>query len=283
MITSALISQCRREYGDIPKYVKVSRAGDGSTTIFNTGRFPVIEGSYTIRRGTSALVENSGYTLDKDSGDITTLFTPTAAQTIDATLKFAHWRDQNWVEAINQAIEELNARGFFKQVVRDTSTMRISANVRVYSGPTNCVDLYEVLESDNQTVSGGFRKMAVNWSYQQDANKLILGNKPAANNRLAISYLRNLLTYNATTATLDPANDWIEAVKKRAGAIFYRSVAGKIAKQGNASIDEGHFSFTNLRTMANDLDAQFDLFARRKKPTRPAKDVQYHLETGGVA
>ena len=77
--------------------------------------------------------------------------------------------------------------------------------------------------------------------------------------------------------------DWVEMVKKRAGAIYFRSLAAKIAKQGNASIDEGHFSFTNLRTMANDLDKDFEVMALRKKPTRPAKGIQWHIPDGGEA
>jgi len=283
MITSALITQCRREFGDIGKSVQVSKAGDASSTVFNVGKFPVIEGSYTVLRNTSALVENSGYNYDLDNGNLTTLFTPSTSQTIKSQHKYAHWRDRHWAEAINQGIEEMNARGFFRQVVRNTAIMRISANVRVYSGPSACIDLYEVLESDNATVSGGFRKLGINWSYQQDANKMVLGNKPSTANRLAISYLRNMQTYTATSATLDVANDWIEGVKKFTGAKFYRSLAGKIATQGAATVDEGHFSFTNLRTMANDLSTEFDLFARRKKPTRPAKDMSYHIDGGGVA
>ncbi len=161
--------------------------------------------------------------------------------------------------------------------------MAISANVQSYSGPTNCVDLYEVLQSDDYTLSGNFVKLACNWRYNQDANKLVLGNIPSVKNKLAVSYLRNLKTYSATSATLDALDDWKELIKKKAGATFYRSLAGKIAKQGNASIDEGHFSFSNLRTMANDLDTQFEIEVKRKKPTRPAKDLDYHDPAGGVA
>ena len=52
-------------------------------------------------------------------------------------------------------------------------------------------------------------------------------------------------------------------------------------KQVQYSIDL--FSFTNLRTMANDLDAEFERLAARKKPTRPAKDIGFQNPNGGVA
>lgn len=283
MITSALISQLRRQYDDKPKSTRVARAGDGATTLFNLGKFPVIEGSYSIYKGTSAQTEGSNYTLDKDTGDLNYSIAPAASIEAIADYKYANFRDQNWVEAINHGIESLNSRGFFKQVVRNTAIMRLSANVRVYNGPSACIDLYEVLESDDYTVSGGFRRLGVNWSYQQDANKLVLGNKPTVANRLAISYLRNLKTYTAISATLDVLDDWLELVKVKAGAYYFRHMAAKKATEGNANIDEGHFSFTSLRTMANDLEADFERLAARKKPTRPTKEFQYHLGGGGVA
>ena len=282
MLISTLIAQLRREYSDEPKSVIVSRQGNGSINVFNTGKFPVVESSYQVYiSGGAAKTENVHYYFDLDNGDITTVATPGNGIEVKASLKYAEWRDKNWMEAIAQSIETLNARGFFRQIIR--SSFNVSANVQSYSAPSACVDLYEFLVSDNYTVSGNFKKPQYNTSYQQDANKLVLGNKPSVANKAVISYLRNLQTPSATTMSADILSDWNELVKKKAGAIFYRSLAGKIAKQGNASVDEGHFSFTNLRTMANDLDAEFERLAARKKPTRPTKDIQFQNPNGGVA
>lgn len=281
MLISTLIAQLRREYNDEPKSVTLSRQGNGNINIFNTGKFPIIENSYTVYVSGIVKTDLTDYDFDLDNGDLQITSTPGNGIIVKADLKYAEWRDKNWMEAIAQSVETLNARGFFRQVVRFSKG--ISANVQSYSGPSACVDIYELLVSDNSTVSGNFKKPQVNWSYQQDANKLVLGNKPSTANKALISYLRNLQTPSATTMTLDTLNDWNELVKKKAGALFFRSLAGKIAKQGNASIDEGHFSFTNLRTMANDLDAEFERLAARKKPTRPAKDIGFVLSNGGVA
>ncbi len=267
---------------DQPESSQATRQGDGSTTLFNLGAFPVVEGSYSIYKGTSGQTETTHYTLDKDNGDLQFVAAPGNIE-VKANFKYAHWRDLNWVEALNQGIGQLNARGFFRQTVRNTAIMRISAGVRVYSGPSACVDLYEVLRFSNRGVSGDYEKLPGNWSYQQDANKLVLGWNPTVAEPIAISYLRNLKTYAATSATIDVLDDWVEIVKKKAGAIFFRSLAAKVAKKGNANIDEGHFSFTNLRAMAGDLDNEVERLAQRKKPTRPAKDIQWHLQGGGIA
>lgn len=281
MITSALIAQLRREAGDEPKSVRVARAGNGLVNLFSLGKFPVIENSYAITVGTSARTEGDGgtqYAIDLDAGELSINSTPANGIEVKAQYKYAFWRDKNWNEAINKSIETLNARGFFRQTMRQS--FGLSANVRVFSGPSACIDMYEVLYAP---VSGQLSKLPQNWSYQQDANKLVLGAPFTSNYTGYRSYLRNMQTYSSTSATLDILNDWVELVKIKSQATFYRAMAGKIAKQGNATVDEGHFSFTNLRTMANDLDAEFERLAARKKPTRPAKDLQFFNEGGGIA
>jgi len=280
MIISALISECRREFDDVSKSTRVSRAGDGVTTLFNTASFPIIEGSYSVKKGTSAQAETTDYAINLDNGDVQFVSAPANTYQTSINFKTATWRDVNWNDAIGNAIDELNARGFFRQIVRNNTIMSLSGNVRTYSGPSACVDLYEVLGFDDRTTSGTYAKLPGNWSYQQDANKLVLGWNPSNAEKLSISYLRNLQKYSATSATLDVLPDWYILLKKKAGANFYRSLAAKVAKQGNATIDEGHFSFTNLRAMANDLDNEFNTLALRKKPTRPAKSIQFYV--GGV-
>lgn len=284
MITSALIKALRREVGDNPKSTQVLRAGNAVVNLFNLGKFPIVEGSYSIYKGTSAMAETTDYTLDKDNGDLRMLLTPGNGVEVKSQHKYAFWRDQNWNDAITSRISELNARGFFRQIVRASGLVYLSANIQRFNGPSACVDLYELLvPAANGSASGQLTQPYVNWSYQQDANKIVLGQKPFVGSRAVVSYLRNLQTYEATSATLDLLPEWIEIIDRGAQADFYRALAGKVAKEGNASIDEGHFSFTNLRTMANDLEQEFDRLALRKKPTRPAKDMQYFLPTGGTA
>ena len=278
MIVSALITQCRREFNDIPKSTESSRQADGTSTVHNTGAFPVIENSYSVYFNSVGKTETTDYTLDKDSGDLQTVVAQSNGVEILINFKYANFRDAHWVEAINHGIQSLNARGFFRQIVDET--LYISANKRSFSGPTNCVDAYKLVYSPT---SGSYVKLPVNWTYQQDANKFTLGDVSSTKLSGLVSYLRNLKTYTATSATIDALDDWIELIKKKAGEYYFRHMAAKIATQGAATIDEGHFSFTNLRTMANDMGGTFNEMAIRKKPTRPAKDVQWHIPGGGVA
>lgn len=192
--------------------------------------------------------------------------------------KYANWRDKNWVDAINNGIDDLAARGYYRQVVR--LSRYLSAGVRAFSAPSACIDAYELLQS---ATSGSFQKLGTNWSYQQGANKIVLGNPPIVKLSGAISYLRSMQKYTATSATLDVQDEWLNLVKKNAKAQYWSFMAGKSASQGNAKVEEGHFSFTSLRTQARDLMNEFQSEAPRYKPTRPAKDIQWQQDKGGVA
>lgn len=282
MITSAMISELRRENRDIKKSTRMTKTGDGSSNLYNVGNFPIIEGSYTIYKGTSAQIETTNYTFDLDTGDLQFVTAPTSAYETKAQYKYAHWRDKDYIEAINQGIEALNARGFYKQIINDVTSMRISANIRKYTCPDKCKDLYSVLESDNNTVSGNYIRLGTNWTYSPETNELLLGGYPSTANRLSISYLRGLRTYSTTSATLDIPSGCFELVKKFASSKFFTSLAAKIAQEPHANIDEGHFSFSNLRTMAKDKMEEFHVEAQRTKPMRPAREIQYHIEGGGV-
>lgn len=278
MITSALIAQCRRDSNDIPRSTRMARTGDGTTNLFNVGRTPIVENSYSVYKGTSAQTNISDYTLDLDNGDLQYATAPGSGVDAIAEFKYANWRDANWNEAINDGIQELNARGFFRQYTRVAQT--ISAGVRTFAAPSACVDLYELLYSP---ASGTYSRPDVNWSYQEDANKVVLGGAPTTTLSASISYLRNMQTYTATSATLDAKDTWVPLIKKYAQYKYFEYMAGKIATQGNASIDEGHFSFSNARAQANSLFNEFSIGAQRAKPTRPAKAIGYAIMGGGNA
>lgn len=280
MITSALISQCRRAFDDIPKLSQAAKNADGVSTNFNLGRQGILEGTYNVYYNTSAKVETTDYTLDKDSGDIKTNTLLANGINLNATFKYARFRDAQWVEAINAGIDKLNARGFFRQVT-DFRAFGISANVQKYAGPSACVDIYNLRESSNATISGYYQPLRGNWTYMQDSNTVQLGYRPAAANFAIISYLRNLQTYSATSATIDAKSDWLEMLKLAAGEYHFNFMASRIATRGQASIDEGHFSFTNAFQMARQLRDQFDELSKKKKPTRPAKDINYFIPGGG--
>ena len=282
MILSGLISQLRSKYDDVPRAAQVSKTGDGTATLFNVGRnrVPIMENSYSVYKGTSAQIETTNYTLDKDAGDIEFVTAPTSAYAIKVNFKHANFRDKGWREAVNDGIDKLNARGYTRQIVRDTSSFIISAGQQSYNAPANAKDVYQILVNDG---AGNYGNISANWTFQEDAGKIVLGWKPTVGASAAISYTRKLRKYTAVSATVDVKDEWLELLEKQAGSYYFRARASRIAQQGNATVQEGHFSFTSLRTQARDLEDEFNREAVRMKPTAAAKDIRYHIAGGGKA
>lgn len=272
---ATLISQLRREFRDVPRTSQVAKTGDGSANLFAIGRYPIVEGSVSVYKGTSAQTSGTHYFLDMDNGEVSFVSAPTSAYVTKVNFKHAWFRDRDWVEAVNNGISWLNSRGFFRQIVRSPSLFHLSANVRVYNAPSACVDLYELLLHQNRTSSGAYIRTPGRWEYQNDQNKVTLEFLPSVLEPATISYLRAMQTYTATSATVDVKDEWLEAVKMKAGEYFHLAVASRLAREGNQSIEEGHFSFTNLRTMAETLGQRATELSVRLKPTRPAKNVKF--------
>jgi len=275
MITSALISKLRRKYNDLPELHQDIRTGDGSSTVYKTMKAPIKESSFTQYVSGVAI---TGYTIDLDTGDLT--LGAATSQEIKSQYKAVKFRDQHWLEFIQDAFDSFGDQ-FFKTVIRSVTGITLSADVQVYDCPSDCIRLTEVLESDNYTTSGNFKKPYVNMSYDRRSNKLVLGAKPSKANYLKISYQRKLTRPTATTSTLDVEDNWLQLLDLHVGAQQARSYADRIAKQGNVSVEEGHISMSHLRTLANDSDVKFENLKRKLKPVMPSISIPYYIHGGG--
>jgi len=278
MIVSALISVLRRRYNDLPIKHQDALVGDGASTIYRTQFSPIKEGSCKLYFSNS-LVAASGYTFDYDTGDL--VLGGSTTSEIKIQYQEVKFRDQHWLEAIQSSVDSLGDQ-FFKGVVGDVSSMHISANVQKYNCPSSCIRLTEVLESDNYTASGNWSKLRINKRYDRLTNSLIIGAKPGKANYLLISYLRKITRPAATTSVLDTEDKWNELIELKAGAYFTRSMASKVAQQGNVSVEEGHFSMAQLRALANDNEIMFENLKKKLKPVMPASEIPYYMHGGGI-
>lgn len=277
MITSALITKLRRKYNDLPENHQDIRDGDGSSTIYKTMKAPIEEDSFK-QYINDVLQNTTGYTIDLDTGDLE--LGAATSNKIKSQYKGVKFRDQHWLEFIQDVFDSVGDQ-FFKTVVRSVTGITLSANVQVYDCPSSCIRLTEVLESDDYTSGGNFKKPFVNMSYDRRSNKLILGAKPTKANYLQISYQRKLTRPTATSSTLDVENSWLQLLDSHVGAAQARSYADRIAKQGNVSVEEGHISMSHLRQLANDNDIKFENLKRKLKPVMPSISIPYYIHGGG--
>ena len=277
MLISEYISVLRRRYNDLPVKHEDVRTGDGSSTVYKTQYAPIKEGSFKLYLNNS-LIAASGYTIDLDTGDLVLIAASSAE--IKSQYQEVKFRDQHWLEAIQSAVDSLGDQ-YFRSVVGDISSMYISANVQKYNCPSSCIRLTKVMESTDYTSAGSWAKPRINTRYDRRSNVLLLGSKPTKANYLLISYLRKITRPTATTSALDVEDNWLQLLDLKSGAFFYRSIASKIAQQGNATVEEGHLSMAQLRALANDNEIMFENLKKKLKPIMPASEIPYYIPEGG--
>lgn len=277
MIVSGFISALRRKYNDNPVKHNDVRTGDGSSTVYKTMFSPIKEGSFKLYVN-NALQASSGYTIDEDTGDIVLI--AATSNEINAQYQEVRFRDQHWLEIIQSAFHSLGDQ-FFKSVVGDTSGIALVKNQQTYDCPSSCIRMMTVLQSDDYTISGGWTKPRINSRYDRRSNKLILSAKPSKANYMNLSYLSKLTVPTATSDTMDIEDNWLELLDLKSGSQFLRSMANRVAQQGNATIEEGHLSISHLRQLANDNEAMYENLKRKLKPVMPASEIPFYVHGGG--
>jgi len=280
MITSALVTQLRRDVSDVPVLHQDKITGDNSSTVYKTKYSPVLEDSMILRIGGTAKTEGLGndYTLDDDTGVID--LASVTSSGIEARYKGVNFTNQEWLDAIGDTIDEMGDQ-FFRMVVRSTSGITLSAGVQVYDGPSGCLKIIEFLESDNFTSGGTFKKPFTNWRHDRRANKLILGSAPSKANYAQLTYCRKVAKPTALSSTLDLEDAWIQMVKHGTKSKYLRSVAAKIAQQGNVNTEQGMLRLNQIRAVAVDEETKYELLRRRVKPVLPALANNFHIPTSG--
>jgi len=277
MITSAMITKLRRKYNDLPRSHEDQIAGDGASTVYQTRFSPIKESSFRLYVNNS-LRAASAYTIDYDTGDLQ--LGAATSGTIKVQYQEVKFRDQSWLEFIQEGIGDFGDT-FYRSAMRNPSAVTLSAGKQVYDMPSACIRLLEVLESDDFTSAGNFKRPGVNISYDRRSNKMILGNKPTRANYLQISYLKKLAKPTATSSVLDLEDNWLDILDKKVGAIQARSYADRISKQGNVSVEEGALSVAQLRALANDNEIIFRDAIKKNRPVLPAISIPFYIPTGG--
>jgi hypothetical protein len=280
MIISDFILKLRRKYNDNPVKHEDVIQGDGSSTVYRTQFFPILEGSYRLYVGGVLKTESTDYDIDLDTGDID-LADATSAE-IRIQYQEVKFRDQHWLEVIQDSFDSFGDQ-FFKSVIRSSSGIALVANQDVYDCPSSCIRLTEALESTTYLSAGPFRPLSTNVRYDRASNKMVLGQKPNRANYMEISYLRKLTRPVAVANTLDIDDKWLKLLDLKSGAEFLRSMANRYAQQGNATIEEGYLSVAQLRQLANDNEQMYENLKSNIRPVMPASTISYYINGAGIA
>lgn len=282
MLVSGFIKQIRLEFNDLPEKHRETKGGDNNSTVYKALKSPVLEDSYALFVNDILQTEgvSANYTLDKDTGDI--VLGASTPNEIRFQYQSVNFKDQHWLEFIQSAFHAMGDE-FWRKTVRSTGSITLSANVQAYDCPSSCIRLTQFLQSDDWTNAGNYIRPNVNYRYDRGSNKLILGNKPSKANYVSIDFLRRLAVPTGQASVLDVEDRWLELLRQKVGAIAHQSIASKIAQQGNATIEDGYLSVSNLRQIAKDHEIMYENLKKRLKPTMPSFEIPFHLATGGVA
>ena len=107
MLVSEFITILRRSSKDLPVLTRDTFDGDGITSVFRTREAPILEDSFTVKVGGTIQVEDTDFTIDRDTGVITFTSAPVSgSDNISIAYQYVNTSDTEWLEIINDILLE---------------------------------------------------------------------------------------------------------------------------------------------------------------------------------
>ena len=290
MTYATLIDKYRRESGDKKRRVHVDWIGDGATTVFQMplDTFPVLDDSstYTVKVNGVTMTETTQYTLDKATGTITFVSTPTNGHAVTIDSIACHLSDADWLTIINDTILSMGD-DFFKEfvdLVNFTTTANMTSLSLVASQP-NCIAVYEWLYRKSTNEDWRPVDNFCNWRYDRDNNTLYNSSRDIFTVTGELFKVRGLKTYtlgDETTDTIDVQDRFLTIVEYGTLARYwrwrYKDVIDLVSK----------FTTENTRTALQEIIMLSDRFDRsyeaekaKLKPQKPARNIPVYKDGAG--
>lgn len=290
MLYSALITQLRNQVGDTRRRVHVDFTGDGSTTIFLLPKdtFPVLDqsGTYILKVATVTQVENTDFTLDKNTGTI--VFTNTApsngaAITWDGSAVYL--TDQNWLDIINSTIYSMGD-DFWKEFIDTALTATANMlSLSLNSGQPNAIAIYEFQRRISTADNWKPVEESCNWRYDRDNNIIYIGSRDAFTTTGELLRLRGLKKYTIGTAvgdTLDVQDKFLTILEYGSIARYwrfrYKSVIELVSKM---SQEPSRTPLQELIMLSDRFDRLYEIEKAKLKPGKPSYIIPPYKPGGG--
>jgi len=226
------INKIRVELKDFPRLRREKFDGDGDTTIFQVSDVPIKDGSYTVEVGGVAQVEETDFTVDKDTGEFTFTSAPdSGSDNVDIIYKSVKIRDEDYLEIINDGIDYFRWKFWTKEI--DDSTLTTTAN-KYEIDMSSLTGILYVVRADYKTSSSATYWQAIsgltNWRYLTQSQKLRV-DPPFSTSSLPLKfeYLKSITKGSTTSATLNIPTEWLLPYKYYVYSRYYeRLVPEKI-------------------------------------------------------
>lgn len=280
----------RAQVGDIKRRVHVDWTGDGTTNVFQmpADTFPVLDdtSTYTVKVAGSTQTETTHYTLDKTSGTLTFVSTPTNGQAITIDSIAVYLLNADWLQITNDVIKGMGD-DFWKEFV-DDSNFTTTANMLSLSltaSQPNCIAVYEFQHRVNSSENWKAVEEKCNWRYDRDNNKIYIGIKEAFPNSSELLRIRGLKTYTlgtATSDTLDVQDKFLTVLEYGCIARYwrwrYKDVVELVSKMTQ---EASRTPLQELIMLSDRFDRLYEIEKGKLKPQKPARLIPQFKHGGG--
>lgn len=284
------INQLRAQVGDIKRRVHVDWTGDGTTNVFQmpADTFPVLDDTttYTVKVAGVAKTETTEYTLDKTTGTLTLVSTPTNGQAITVDSIAVYLLNADWLQVMNDVIRSMGD-DFWKEFVDDTN-FTATANMLsldLTSDQPLAIAVYEFQRRTSTTSDWRSVEETCNWRYDRDNNKIYIGIRDAFGSTGELLRVRGLKSFaigDEVSDTLDVPDKFLTIVEYGCIARYwrwrYKSVVELVSKMTQES---SRTPLQELIMLSDRFDRLYEIEKGKLKPQKPARIIPPFKQGGG--
>lgn len=289
MLYSTWINQMRSQTGDTKRAVHVDWTGDGSTSLFQmpTDTFPVLDdtSTYTVRVGGVSKTETTDYTLDKTTGTLTLVSTPSLNATITIDSVAVYLRNADWQQITNDVIKSLGD-DYWKEFVDGTLTSTANMlSLDLTTDQPDCIAIYDF--SFRTSSSENWRSVSevCNWRYDRDNNVIYIGVQsafPITGTQIRLRGLKKITQSDTISDTLDLPDKFHTVLEYGSIARYwrwrYKSVVELISKM---STESSRTPLQELIMLSDRFDRLYEVEKAKLKPGKPARIITPVKNGGG--
>lgn len=279
----------RAQVGDTKRRTHVEWTANGSDTVFQMpdDTFPVLDDTttYVIKVNTVTKTETTDYTLDKVTGTLTLVATPTNGQVVEVDAIAVYLLDADWLQIMNDVIKSLGD-DFFKEFVDVTHTATANMiSLSLVSAQVNAIAVYEFQRRVGTTSEWTPVEESCNWRYDRDNNIIYIGIRAAftlTGELLRVRGLKNYTLGTAITDTLDLQDKYQTVLEYGCAARYwrwrYKSVVELVSKM---SQEASRTPLQELIMLSDRFDRLYEAEKSKLKPGKPARIIPPYKEGGG--
>ena len=277
MTVAQFITILRRKFRDLPILTRDTFDGDATTTAFRTRYTPILEGEFTVKIGGTPKVENTDYTLDRDTGLITFTSAPASGNdnvTID--YKYVVLSDTEYLEIINNVIREWREKIWVEAI--DETTLTTVAKKDDYDLDAIDSNIFKVLAAYFRTNSNNDWvdiTRDTNVRYMKEQN--ILNFRPYFDRddyEIRVRYLTFYAEYTATTDTFIIPTRYHQAFQYFAHVEYFDYFMAIMVNDLGAKTQSNTYkSLDSVSRLRDKMAKKAEVALIRSRPRMPSSNI----------